>query len=171
MACLLRRAADPVGKQGNRHARKRSWHSGTVTSASIAEVHGNYGTLEKEGPETQLLDLSDAAAKSLIRGAKKCGYLTNDQINALLSSEKIKFERIEDILAKFSEMGVRLVVKPEKPCLNMRAHACDLTTMTTPAPMWSGPNQGRWRWPKRLSRPSAPTIRFACCVCRKLHPH
>jgi hypothetical protein len=63
--------------------------------------------LEKEGRETPpgspLLDLSDAAVKKLIRSAKKRGYVTHDQINALLSSEEVKSEQIEDILAKFSE--------------------------------------------------------------------
>jgi RNA polymerase primary sigma factor len=65
--------------------------------------------LEKEGPETPLLDLSDAAVKELIRSAKKRGYVTHDQINALLSLEEVKFEQIEDILAMFSEMGVNVV--------------------------------------------------------------
>src|SRR5580658_5265712 len=65
--------------------------------------------LEKDGPETPLLDLSDAAVKELIRGAKERGYITHDQINALLSSQEVKSEQIEDILAKFSEMGVNVV--------------------------------------------------------------
>ena len=52
--------------------------------------------LEKEGPETPLLDLSDAAVKALIRSAKKRGYVTHDRINALLSSEEVKSEQIED---------------------------------------------------------------------------
>src|ERR1700735_4498782 len=73
--------------------------------------------LEKEGPETQsdrpLLDLSDAAVKELIRNAKKRGYITHDQINALLSSEEVKSEQIEDILAKFSEMGINVVETKE----------------------------------------------------------
>ena len=69
--------------------------------------------LEKEGPETPLLDLSDAAFKALIRSAKKRGYVTHDQINALLSSEEVKSEQIEDILAKFSEMGVNVVETEE----------------------------------------------------------
>jgi RNA polymerase primary sigma factor len=73
--------------------------------------------LEKEGPETPpdspLLDLSDAAVKKLIRSAKKRGYVTHDQINALLSSEEVKSEQIEDILAKFSEMGVNVVETEE----------------------------------------------------------
>src|ERR1700683_4572347 len=64
-------------------------------------------TLEKDGQETApdgpLLDLSDAAVKELIRSAKKRGYVTHDQINALLSSEEVKSEQIEDILANFSD--------------------------------------------------------------------
>src|ERR1700731_178630 len=69
--------------------------------------------LEKEGPETQsdrpLLDLSAVAVKELIRNAKKRGYVTHDQIDALLSSEEVKSEQIEDILANFSEVGVNVV--------------------------------------------------------------
>jgi RNA polymerase primary sigma factor len=65
--------------------------------------------LGKGGPETPLLDLSDAAVKELVRSAKKRGYITHDQINALLSSEEVKSEQIEEILAKFSQMGVNVV--------------------------------------------------------------
>src|ERR1035438_7583358 len=72
---------------------------------------------KKEGPETSpdspLLDLSDAAVKKLIRSAKKRGYVTHDQITALLSSEEVKAEQIEDILAMFSEMGVNVVETEE----------------------------------------------------------
>jgi RNA polymerase primary sigma factor len=64
-------------------------------------------------PDSPLLDLSDAAVKDLIRGAKKRGYVTHNQINALLSSEEVKSEQIEDILAKFSEMGVNAVETEE----------------------------------------------------------
>src|SRR5215471_5909322 len=72
---------------------------------------------EKEGadtlPDCPLLDLSDAAVKTLIRNAKKRGYVTHDQINALLSSEQVKHEQIENILANFSEMGVNVVETEE----------------------------------------------------------
>src|SRR5450756_2587957 len=71
------------------------------------------GLLETGGPETPLLDLSDAAVKELIRSAKKRGYVTHDQISALLSSEEVKSEQIEDILAMFSEMGVNVVETEE----------------------------------------------------------
>src|SRR3982074_256334 len=66
---------------------------------------------EKEAPATPLplLDLSDAAVKKLIRAAKKRGYVTVDQINAVLPSEEVNSEQIEDVLAMFSEMGVNVV--------------------------------------------------------------
>ncbi len=74
-------------------------------------------TPENEGPETPpdspLLDLSDAAVKKLIRTAKKRGYVTHDQINAVLPSDEFKSEQIEDVLALFSEMGVNIVETEE----------------------------------------------------------
>src|SRR5262245_48233073 len=73
---------------------------------------------EKEGTETPdtrlpLLDLSDAAVKKLIRTAKKRGYVTHDEINAVLPSEEVNSEQIEDVLAMFSEMGVNVVETEE----------------------------------------------------------
>ena len=73
--------------------------------------------LEKESseirPDSPLLDLPDAAVKKLIRGAEKRGHVTHVQINELLSSEEVKSEQIEDILAKLSEMGVNVVETEE----------------------------------------------------------
>jgi len=52
-------------------------------------------TLEKEGPEAPLLDLSDAAVKELIRSAKRRGYVTHDQISALpnLGADQVRTDR------------------------------------------------------------------------------
>ena len=77
---------------------------------------------EKEGCEIPLLDLSDAAVKQLIRSAKKRGYVTHDQINALLSVEEVKSEQIEDILAKFSEMGINVETKEAEPEEEVATH-------------------------------------------------
>src|SRR6516162_3263897 len=64
-------------------------------------------------PDSPLLDLSDAAVKELIRSAKRRGYVTLDQISALLSSEEVNSEQIETILAKFSEIGINVVETKE----------------------------------------------------------
>src|SRR5712671_715401 len=72
---------------------------------------------KKDGPETPPdsppIDLWDDAVKKLIRGAKKRGYVTHDQINALLPSEDVRSEQIEDILVMFSELGVNVVETEE----------------------------------------------------------
>ena len=70
-------------------------------------------TQERESTETPLLDLFNTAVKKLIRSAKKRGYVTHDQINALLFSEEVNSEQIEDILAKLSEFGVNVVEAKE----------------------------------------------------------
>jgi RNA polymerase primary sigma factor len=75
-------------------------------------------TPQKDAPETPdsplpLLDLSDAAVKKLIRTAKKRGYVTVDQINAVMPSEEVNSEQIEDVLSMFSEMGVNVVENEE----------------------------------------------------------
>src|SRR5438067_12396786 len=49
----------------------------------------------------------------LIRSAKKRGYVTHVQINELLSSEEVRSEKIEEILAKLSEMGINVVETEE----------------------------------------------------------
>ena len=69
----------------------------------------------EEGPDSSsdrpLLDLSDAAVKTLIHCAKMRGYVTHDQITAL--SKQLSSEQIEDVLAMFSEMGVNVVETEE----------------------------------------------------------
>jgi RNA polymerase primary sigma factor len=42
-----------------------------------------------ETPDSPLLDLSDAATKKLIKTAKKRGYVTYEEINAVLPSSTI----------------------------------------------------------------------------------
>jgi RNA polymerase primary sigma factor len=82
-----------------------------------SEIPQKVEELGTEGPETStdrpLLDLSDAAVKTLIRSAKKRGYVTNDQINALLASDEVNSEQIENILAMFSEIGINVIESEE----------------------------------------------------------
>src|SRR4030088_697863 len=90
----------------------------TTTKATQKEKKVKEETAEKDAPETPdaplpLLDLSDAAVKKLIRSAKKRGYVTVDQINAVLPSEEVNSEQIEDVLSMFSEMGVNVVENEE----------------------------------------------------------
>jgi RNA polymerase primary sigma factor len=75
-------------------------------------------TPEKEGSETPdvqlpVLDLTDAAVKKMIKQAKKRGYVTYEQLNAVMPSEEVTSEKIEDVLAMMSEMGINVVETEE----------------------------------------------------------
>src|SRR5713226_10442031 len=67
----------------------------------------------KTPPDSPLLDLSDAAVQTLIRSAKKRGYVTHEQINSVLRSGEVNSEQIEDILSMCSEMEVNVVETAE----------------------------------------------------------
>src|SRR5271167_14587 len=74
---------------------------------------------EKDAPDTPdaplpLLDLSDAAVRKMIKAAKKRGYVTHEQINAVLPSEEVTSDQIEDVFAMLNEMGIN-VVESEEP--------------------------------------------------------
>ncbi|MGK0267143.1 MAG: RNA polymerase primary sigma factor, partial [Maricaulis sp.] len=59
-----------------------------------------------DGP---LLDLTDQSVKNMIKVAKKRGYVTHDELNAVLPSEEFSSEQIEDVLGQLSEMGINVV--------------------------------------------------------------
>ena len=78
----------------------------------MAKKDDEKGEAEGTGVETTdspLLDLSDAAVKRMIKLAKKRGFVTYEELNAVLPSEEVNSEQIKNILAKFSEMGINVV--------------------------------------------------------------
>ncbi len=66
-----------------------------------------------EAPDGPLLDMSDGAVKKLIRTAKKRGYVTYEEINAVLPSDQVTSEQIEDVMSMFSDMGINVVDEDE----------------------------------------------------------
>ncbi|WP_407649117.1 RNA polymerase sigma factor region1.1 domain-containing protein [Devosia algicola] len=63
--------------------------------------------------DSPLLDLSDAAVKKLIKVAKKRGYVTYEELNAVMPAEEVSSEQIEDIMSMFSDMGINVVDEDE----------------------------------------------------------
>ena len=90
-----------------------------ATKTKAAQKEKKEEAPEKETPEATtdaplpLLDLTDAAVKKMIKLAKKRGYVTYEQINAVLPSEEVTSEQIEDILAMLNEMGINTVEQEE----------------------------------------------------------
>src|SRR4030088_633163 len=72
---------------------------------------------DKDQPEVTtdgpLLDLADAEVTKMIKRAKKRGYITHQQINAVLPSDEHTSEKIESILAMLNDMGINTVEQDE----------------------------------------------------------
>ncbi len=65
-------------------------------------------TAEQDADAT-LLDTNAAAVKRLIARGKERGYITFDELNAVLPPEHNSSEQIEDVMAMLSEMGIQVV--------------------------------------------------------------
>ena len=59
--------------------------------------------------DTTLIDNQSAAVKRLIARGKERGYITFDELNAVLPAEQSSSEQIEDVMAMLNEMGIQVV--------------------------------------------------------------
>ena len=70
--------------------------------------------VKPEGDEPDVsLDMSQAAVKRMIAEAKERGYVTYDQLNAVLPPDQVSGDQIEDVMALLSEMGINVVESEE----------------------------------------------------------
>jgi Sigma-70 factor, region 1.1 len=90
---------------------------------------------EKDSP---LLDLSDAAVKKFIETAKARGYVTYDELNAVLPSKEVSSEQIEDTMSMLSDMGIAVVERTTRRARplakRMQAEAVPEPTLDTFSP-------------------------------------
>ena len=71
---------------------------------------------ESETPgdaDSPLLDMSDVGVRKMIARAKQRGYVTYDELNKVLPSEKTSSEQIEDTMAMLNEMGINVIESEE----------------------------------------------------------
>ena len=80
--------------------------------ATKPAVGGDTATAEQD-VDTTLLDVQSAAVKRLIARGKERGYITFDELNAVLPPDQNSSEQIEDVMANLSEMGIQVVESEE----------------------------------------------------------
>ncbi|MCX7888710.1 MAG: RNA polymerase sigma factor RpoD [Rhodobacteraceae bacterium] len=72
---------------------------------------------EDQKPDTEeqdhSLDMSQAAIKKMIADARERGYITYDQLNAVLPPDQVSSEQIEDVMSMLSEMGINVIENEE----------------------------------------------------------
>ena len=68
-----------------------------------------------EGEEADVsLDMSQAATRKMIADARERGYITMEQLNAVLPPDQVSTDQIEDIMSMLSEMGINVVEEEEQ---------------------------------------------------------
>src|SRR3989304_5695842 len=72
------------------------------------------GESREEHVEGPLMDGIAVAVKKMLARSKERGYVTYDELNAVLPPDQMSSEQIEDTLAMLNEMGVN-VVESEEP--------------------------------------------------------
>jgi len=72
---------------------------------------------ESEAPgdaDSPLLDMSDVGVRKMIARAKTRGYVTYDELNKVMPSDKVSSEQIEDTMSMLSEMGINVIESEEQ---------------------------------------------------------
>jgi RNA polymerase primary sigma factor len=89
-------AVGPEGQVWSRHMAKKD--DAKPEGEAVADV-----------ADSPLLDLSDAAVKRMIKTAKKRGFVTYAELNAVLPSEEVTSDQIEDVYAMLNEMSINVI--------------------------------------------------------------
>src|SRR5215472_10943195 len=104
---VRRPPVDPRMKPGKPAQHQREHGDRAMAKKDEAKAEGEAAVAETT--DSPLLDLSDAAVKRLLKAAKKRGWVTQEELNAVLPSEEISSDQIEDMNAMLSEMGINVV--------------------------------------------------------------
>ena len=78
-------------------------------SQKDSDLSGN----ENIDPSNSLLDMSQSTVRKMITQAKHRGYITYDELNAVMPPDQVSSEQIEDIMAMLSEMGINVIENEE----------------------------------------------------------
>ncbi|MBU6443610.1 MAG: RNA polymerase sigma factor RpoD [Alphaproteobacteria bacterium] len=68
----------------------------------------------REDADSPLLDMSDVGVRKMIQRAKARGYVTYDELNKVMPSDKVSSEQIEDTMSMLSEMGINVIEGEEQ---------------------------------------------------------
>src|SRR5512145_385245 len=82
--------------------------------ASKATTNAETQETREEAADGPLMDTMTAAVKKMIQKSKERGYVTYDELNAVLPPEQVSSEQIEDTMASLSEMGINVIDSDEQ---------------------------------------------------------
>jgi RNA polymerase primary sigma factor len=104
-----------MSKSASSPAPKAQAKAGAASgNKQAASKTGKPGEAPPEERPDSLLDLSDAAVKKMIARAKQRGFVTLDELNKVLPSERVSSEQIEDTMAMLNDMGINVAEAEDK---------------------------------------------------------
>ncbi len=68
----------------------------------------------EDAPDSPLMDSMSAAVKKMLAKAKERGFVTYDELNAVLPPDQMSSEQIEDTMSMLSEIGITVVESEEQ---------------------------------------------------------
>ncbi len=106
--------------------------------------------------DSPLLDMSDVGVRKMIAKAKTRGYVTYDELNKVLPSDKVSSEQIEDTMSMLNEMGINVIESEEQE------EGADDNLPAVP----EGGKEVTTKTGTAANNMTAPTIRCACICAR-----
>ena len=82
--------------------------------ATKANENAEAAESRDESSDGPLMDSMSASVKKMIAKAKERGYVTYDELNAVLPPDQMSSEQIEDIMSLLSEMGITVIESEEQ---------------------------------------------------------
>ena len=81
--------------------------------AAKTQVKPEVAETREETADGPLMDSQTVAVKKMLARSKERGYVTYDELNAVLPAEQMSSEQIEDTMAMLNEMGINVVESEE----------------------------------------------------------
>src|SRR5882724_4867249 len=86
---------------------------GRCLMAAKTQAKPEVAETREETADGPLMDSQTVAVKKMLARSKERGYVTYDELNAVLPAEQMSSEQIEDTMAMLSEMGINVVESEE----------------------------------------------------------
>ena len=84
-----------------------------MASAKQKNTQGDGDNDDKDN-DSGLVDFNATDVKKVLKRAQKRGFITHDEINALLPNDEMTSDQIEDVMSQISEMGIAVVESEEE---------------------------------------------------------
>ena len=85
-----------------------------MASAKQKNTQSERDNDDEKDNDSGLVDFNATDVKKVLKRAQKRGFITHDEINALLPNDEMTSDQIEDVMSQISEMGIAVVETEEE---------------------------------------------------------